>query len=227
MELDVFGTLPRVLSAADIAWLWQYLETDGYIRSDRPARRHISDRYPNWKIINQFLSDKFAPILGKDYKFCYMLSNVSNSQEDMLHTDMCLRLSTLPEDNDGIPYQEQDQQHYTIFVCHELIYNFGNHKPLTYIFENSVPGFIDAPGYGSADEIDPSWPAHEMDEQALRDLEHQPLDLVNKFKIIGRLEQEPQCINYWRSNNYHINDAYGNRGVAIKKFLNIMVRKIN
>lgn len=226
MDLDTFGTLPRVLTAADTTWLWDYLHTSGYVRSDRPARRHISDRYPNWKIVNQFLEDKFRPVLGDNYKFCYALANVTEEHVDMLHTDMCLRLSTLPEDRDGIPYQEENQEHYTIFVCHEVTHAVGDHKPLTYIFEQHMDGFIDAPGYLSPDDLEPDLPVHELDELAQRDLEHLPLQLVNKFKIIGRLEQEPLAINYWRSTHYHINDAFNNRGVLGKKFFNIMVRKI-
>lgn len=226
MDLQLFGTLPRVFTQPDLTWMRQFLADYGDKRPDHATRLHISDRHAHWKTINTFLKDKFASVFDDSYRFCYVVANDSDYHVDVLHTDMCLRLSSLPANNNGIPYQEEDQEHYTIFVCEEVIHDYGNHKPLTYIFEQSVPGFIDAPGYLTEDEIDPNLPSYEMDYQARRDLEQLPYNLISKFKVIGKVEQEPLGINYWRSINYHINDAFNNRGVRSKKFFNIMIRKI-
>jgi hypothetical protein len=225
MDLGKSGKLPKIFTADELQWLRDYMNEYGEMKSKNVYRKHLSNFHDNWETVNEFLKSKFHPVIGDDFKFCYALSNTGLKQDNEIHTDICLRHTTLPA-GFKLPNDDSEHVYYTFLVIEDYDRVQTDHKPRTYLFENehrhlenTAPDFIDT------NDIDLSLPTHEVDEIVKRDLEHLPSELVSRLKISAVIDQEPLSVNYWQSYIYHVQDSFINRGVRWKKFFNIMACK--
>lgn len=224
MSLSTFGKLPSVFSYDDITYVEDYIKEWGSTKQGNQHRRHITDHHEGWHTINEFVTNKFAGLLDDDYRFCFALSNLFPTHDYEVHTDMCLRYSCMPP-NTVIDPIEYEQRHWTIMIFKDIIRDYGEHKPCTYVFEQRSDQF-DVESFAPWHPLDPNLPDYEVDEITAHELDHLPLPLLRKFKVLARLDQEPLTINYFDARHFHVTDAFGNRGIRYKQFIMFMVRKI-
>lgn len=225
MELGITGKLPSVFSKDDLNFIRNYLYKYGDSSRINENRKHLSNFHSSWQPLENFLSKKLSPILGLDYNFCFALANTFYNEDSLIHTDICLRHTTLPQ-GFTLPLDEKPRMYYSLMLVEDYERKFGNHKPSTYIFEKSFQKITnDAPDYMTVDDIDLSWPTYEVSDKTRLDLKQIPFEIVERLKVLDVIEQSPLDINYWQSYQYHVSNSFFSQGVAWKKFINVMVSK--
>lgn len=226
MDLGLSGRLPKIFTEEDLIWLRNYLNEHGDSPQGKPYRKQLSNFHRNlWNPVNDLLMEKFYPVIGDEFKFCYALANMAVKHDDVIHTDICLRHSTLPKKM-MLPKDKEERIYYTFLVIEDYDMSVSSHKPRTYLFDKEYRSLENtAPDFVTKDDFDLSLPTYEVSEETKFHLEQLPIELVSRLKILDVLEQEPFCVNYWQSYIYHTQDAFVNRGVKWKKFFNIMASK--
>lgn len=225
MDLGIKGKLPKVFSKSDLEWLRSYLDENGDRPPNKQLRSHLSNFHKGWDPVNQFLKSHLHPVIGNDFEFCYALANTGKVQDNVIHTDICLRFSTLPKGM-PLPPDKESYVYYTFLVIEEYEHNFGNHKPCTYLFDRMDTRLEnDALNIIEEEDIDMNLPILDVSERTKKDLCHLPFEIVRRMKILDVIDQDPLCVNYWQSYVYHVTNSYTTQGVKYKKFFNIMARK--
>lgn len=225
MDLGLKGRLPKVFTADELKWLRDYMNEFGDVKPKNAYRKHLSNFHSNWEPVNEFLKSKLHPVIGDDFKFCYALSNIGLKHDNEIHTDICLRHTTLPA-GFKLPPDDVEHVYYTFLVIEDYDRELTDHKPRTYLFENQHRHLENgAPDFVNVSDIDLNLPTHDVSETVKQDLEHIPIEIVSRLKIMDVIDQEPLCVNYWQSYIYHVQDSFVNRGVRWKKFFNIMACK--
>lgn len=225
MELGITGKLPSVFSKDDLNFIRNYLYKFGDSSRDNENRKHLTNFHAGWQPLESFLSEKLLPVLGSKYNFCFALANTFYNEDALIHTDICLRHSSLPLGY-KLPLDEKPRIYYSLMLVEDYERSFGNHIPSTYVFEKSFQKISnDAPDYLTVDDIDLSWPVYSVSDKTKLDLQHIPIEIVERFKVLDVLEQSPLDINYWQSYQYHVSNSFKSQGVAWKKFINVMISK--
>ena len=222
MDLGVYGRLPKVFSKEDLEWLRGYLKQTGQTPPNNPARSHMTNFHPGWDAVNDLLTKRLHPVAGDDITFALALCNNKHQNDDVIHTDICFRYSSLPP-GVTLPKDEEDRLYYTFLIVEDYEHEYGNHKPSTYLFDKSQPSNAEIQvSYDKDSVIDPSWPTYEVSEQTKEDLADYPVELLSRFKILAVLDQDPLTVNYWHSTQYHTQDSYSRRGVKWKKYFTVV-----
>lgn len=224
VDLGLIGKLPKLFTKEELSWLRNYLKDYADAPAKKQWRRHISNFHKDWEPVNQLLTSKFHPVIGTDFEFCFVMGVQGTKHDNIIHTDMCLRHSTLPEGM-KLPPDTEEKVYYTFLVCEDYDRENSNHKPCTYVFEKAVKGTDSAPDFFTVNDIDLSWPTHEVSDEIREDLEQLPIEIISRLKILERVDQEPLGIYYWQSFQYHVQNAFVNKGVKWKHFFNIMACK--
>jgi hypothetical protein len=214
----------KLYTKEELSWLRNYLAEYADAPEKKPHRKHISNFHKNWKPVNEFLTEKFHPVIGSNFEFCFVMGVCGTKHDNVIHTDMCLRHSTLPQGM-ILPNDTQEKVYYTFLVCEDYDREVSDHKPCTYVFENAVKGTGIAPDIFTIEDIDLSLPTHEVSNEIREDLEQLPIEIISRLKILDRIDQEPLGIYYWQSFQYHVQNAFINKGVKWKNFFNIMACK--
>lgn len=225
MDLGVHGRLPKVFSKEDLEWLRGYLKAHGETYNNNPDRAHLTNFHLHWEPVNELLSKRLHPVIGDDVTFRVALANVKHKHDDAIHTDICFRYSSMPA---GVtaPIEDNDQTFYTFLIVEDYERESGDYKPSTYVFERSHPNYNELPpSYDRDSDIDPKWPICEVTEKTASELAQYPISLLERFKILTVLDQEPLTVNYWHSVQFHTQDAYNNHGIKWKKYFAIMACK--
>ncbi len=225
MELGVYGRLPKVFSREDLQWLRTYLKENGETYNNNPDRAHLTNFHNSWEPVNDLLSTRLCPVVGNDMTFRIALANIKHKHDDAIHTDICFRYSSMPK---GItaPIEDDNQIFYTFLIVEDYEHEYGNYKPSTYLFERSHPHYNEIPpSYDKDSIIDESWPKYEVTEKTKSELAQYPTELLERFKILAVLDKDPLTVNYWRSVQFHTQDAYNNHGVKWKKYFAILASK--